>query len=81
MTDPQYPEELQAWLQKYHAKRIGDGVVGDQHHHLYAVNGHLLIVALYTDGGWDIFIPASLARAPFSADFNAIELACRIQSE
>jgi hypothetical protein len=78
---PDYADpELIAWLEKHDAHLIGEGVVGDQLHHLYAVNGREVVVVVYNDASWGIFIPAPKANG-VSADFRAVELACRILPE
>jgi hypothetical protein len=76
---PLYPE-LEAWLEQRHAWRVGEGQVGEQHHDLYAVNGRLLIVALYSDDqGFDIFIPIPHKNSMTDA-LKAAEIAFGIQS-
>ena len=80
MTYPLYPE-LNAWLEKHHAKCIGSGQVWEQRHDLYIFKGRLLIVAMDVNGqGFDMFIPATVlngsspsAPDPVAAQFEAIE--------
>jgi hypothetical protein len=76
--------QLEAWLQEHHARCVGQGEVGRQHHDLYIVNGRLLIVALQRDPhgqiqGWEIYIPAS-AETRIDAALTAAEIACDLPS-
>ena len=76
-----YPQ-LETWLEKHHARLLAEGDVGNQHHQLYVLNGHLLILALQRNArgqmqGWEIYIPASADISTHNT-LKAAEIACGI---
>jgi hypothetical protein len=74
--DPRYAQ-LNAWLKKHNALPFWDGEIGYTNLTGYNVNGRFVIVMHLPDGGWDLFVQASLTN-DISATLKAAELACGI---